>query len=82
MTPITRRILAVSMAAGILAFFATPASAQRTIRLGAEYSDLSTQTSGDHSSGGIGLSLGYLSHPSNETVLTFTRWPDAAFGGS
>ena len=82
MTTITRRILAVSIAAGTLAVHSTTALAQRTIRLGAEYSGLSTQTSGDHSSGGIGLSVGYLSHPSNETVLTFTRWPDATSNGS
>lgn len=82
MTTITRRILAVSMAAAITALVTRPLAAQRTIRLGAEYSGLSTQTSGDQSSGGIGFSVGYLSHPSNETVLTFTRWPDAAFGGS
>lgn len=82
MTPITRRTLAVAMAAATLTLYSTSAAAQRTIRLGAAYSGLSTQTSGDHSSGGIGLSFGYLSHPSNETVLTFTRWPDASFGGS
>lgn len=82
MTPITRRALAVAMAAATLTLHSTAAAAQRTIRLGAEYSGLSTQTSGDHSSGGIGLSFGYLSHPSNETVLTFTRWPDATSNGS
>ncbi|MGB7212301.1 MAG: hypothetical protein WBC97_06680 [Gemmatimonadales bacterium] len=82
MTPITRSLLAGTITLGALGPGARSAAAQRTIRIGVSYSGLSTQTSGDQSSGGIGLSVGYLSHPSNETVLTATRWPDASFGGS
>jgi hypothetical protein len=81
-THITRRARRIAPAAALLILSATPLAAQRTIRLGVAYSDLSTLTSGDASSAGPTFSVGYLSHPSNETVLSFTRWPDASFGGS
>ena len=82
MTDITCRIGRVTAAVGVLLALGSTLEAQRTIRLGLSYSDLSTQTSGDVSSSGPAFSVGYLSHPGNETILSVTRWSDASFGGS
>jgi hypothetical protein len=66
-----------------LCLFAVPSlSAQRALSLGAGWTELSTRTSGDVSSAGPALSLEYLSNPSDATVFTFARWPNASFGGS
>ncbi len=64
----------------LIAVPGTAAEAQRTLRLGVVGSVFQSEASGDRSSSGYGLQLGYLSQSENEIALTATRWPGARFG--